>query len=247
MAARAVALDDALAEAHAALGFARLCSGWDWAGGERELQRAIELNPHYATAHQWYCFHLTAEGRFAEAVTELRAALAIDPHSPFMHQALGWVYYMARDYEQSIECHRRVLELDAQFALGHLSFGRPLAQQGLHTEAIAELKRAVELSGGSPLMLAGLGAAYALGGRERKARETLAELTDIAKQRYVSAYQVALIHCALGELEEAFQWLEKTLAEQDAWLIWARVEPQLDPLRDDPRFTQLLQRVGLGH
>ncbi|MDX6695821.1 MAG: eukaryotic-like serine/threonine-protein kinase [Blastocatellia bacterium] len=246
MAARAVALDDTLAEAHAALGFARLCSGWDWTGGERELRRAIELNPHYATAHQWYCFQLTAEGRFAEAVTELQAALAIDPHSPFILQALAWIYYMARDYERSIECHRKVLELDAQFALGYLSFGRPLGQQGRHTEAIAALKRAVELSGESPIMLAGLGAAYALGGRERKARETLLQLADIARQRYVSPYQVALIHCGLGEPEEAFQCLEQTFAEQDAWLTWARVEPQLDPLRDDPRFAHLLQRIGLG-
>jgi hypothetical protein len=95
-------------------------------------------------------------------------------------------------------------------------------------------------------MLAGLGAAYALGGRERKARETLVELADLAKQRYVSPYQVALLHCGLGELEQAFECLEKTFAEQDAWLTWMRVEPQLDPLRDDPRFADLLRRVGLG-
>lgn len=246
MAARAVALDDTLAEAHAALGFARLCYERDWSGGERQLQRAIELNPNYATAHQWYCFHLSAEGRFAEAIEEAQAALVIDPFSPFIMQALGWTHYMARDYDVSIETHRKVLQLDAQFALGRFSFSRPLVQKGIHDEAIAELKKAVELSNGIPSMLSGLGHAYAVAGREKEARHVLDRLTELSRKRYVSAYHIALIYCGLGELEQAFDYLEKTFAERDAWLIWLRVEPQLDPLRDDPRFADLLRRVGLG-
>jgi TolB-like protein len=246
MAARAVALDDSLAEAHAALGFALLCYDRDWAGGERELQRAIELNPNYATAHQWYCFHLSAEGRFAEAVREAQAALEIDPLSPFINQALGWTYYSARDYDLSIERHQKLFEIDPQFALGHFSCGRPYAQKGMHAEAIAEFKLSVELSGGSPVMLAGLGHAYAVAGREKETRHVLARLNEMSRKRYVSSYHIALIYCGMGKLEEAFAWLEKTYAERDAWLIWLRVEPQLDPLRHDPRFADLLRRIGLG-
>jgi TolB-like protein len=246
MAARAVALDDTLAEAHAALGFALLCYDRDWAGGERELQRALELNPHYATAHQWYCFQLAAEGRFAEAAKEAQEALVIDPLSPSITQALGWVHYVARDYDLSIAYHHKVLKLDPQFALGHFSFGRPYIQMGMHAEAIAELRQAVELSNGSPVMMAALGHAYAVAGRESEARRMLDKLKDISHKRYISAYHVALIYCGLGELERAFEWLEKTFAERDAWLIWLRVEPQLDPLRSDPRFADLLRRLGLG-
>ncbi|MBD0324791.1 MAG: hypothetical protein ICV68_00070 [Pyrinomonadaceae bacterium] len=246
MGARAVALDDSLAEAHAALGFSRLCYDRDWAGGEREKKRAIELNPHYATAHQWYCFQLAAEGRFAEAIHEAHEALAIDPLSPFINQALGWIYYMARDYDLSIEQHRKVIELDAELALGRFSFGRPLIQKGLHEEAIAEIKQSVQLSGGNPLMMSGLAYAYAVAGREKEARYTLNHLHDLSKKRYVSSYHIALIYCGLGELEKAFEWLEKTFLERDAWLIWMRVEPQLDPLRSDPRFANLLRRIGLG-
>jgi TolB-like protein len=246
MAARAVALDDTLAEAHAALGFARLCYDWDWPGGERSLQRAIELNPHYATAHQWYCFQLSAEGRFTEAVAEAQAALSIDPNSSFIQQALAWIYYTSRDYDRSIECHQKLLRLDPGFALGRFSFARPLVQKGQHAEAIEELKKAVELSNGSPIMLAALGHAYAVARREKEAQHVLGRLAELSQKRYVSSYHVALIYCGMNDVERAFEWLEKTHAEQDAWLTWLRVEPQLDPLRSDPRFTHLLRRVGLG-
>lgn len=246
MSARAVALDDSLAEAHAALGFALLCYDRDWAGGERELQRALELNPHYATAHQWYCFQLAAEGRFAEAIKEAQAALLIDPLSPFITQAFGWISYVARDYDLSIEYHQKVMKLDPEFALGRFSAGRPLIQKGMHAEAIAELKQAVELSNGNPVMMAALGHAYAVAGRESEAQAVLDRLNDLSRKRYVSAFHVALIYCGLGEFERAFEWLEKTFAERDAWLIWLRVEPQLDPLRSDTRFADLLRRLGLG-
>lgn len=244
MAARAATLDDTLAEAHAALGFAQLCYEFDWSGGEKSLTRAIELNPHYATAHQWYCFQLTAEGRFAEAVSEAQAALRIDPQSPFINQALGWTQYMAREYDVSIERHRQVLQFDSQLALGHFSYARPCIQKGLLAEAVEESKQAVELSNGNPVMLAGLGIAYAFAGQERDARQVLARLDDLSRKRYVSSYHVALIYCALNERERALEWLEKTYTERDAWLIWMQVEPQLDPLRSEPRFKALLRRIN---
>lgn len=246
MSARAVALDNTLAEAQAAFGFAVVCDGWDWAAGERALKRAIELSPHYATAHQWYCFHLSAEGRFAEAIRESHEALAIDPLSPFIHQALGWIYYQARDYDKSIEQHRKLFKLDPQFAFGRFSAARPYSQKGMHEEAIAEASLAVGLSNGNPVMLAGLGQAYAFAGRRQEALEVLDKLDGISRKRHVSPFNTALIYCGLNEPERTFEWLEKSFAQRDAWVIWSRVEPQLDALRPDPRFTDLLRRIGLG-
>jgi TolB-like protein len=216
MAERAVALDDSLAEGHAALGFALLCYDRDWAGGERELVRAIELNPNYATAHQWYCFHLTAEGRFAEAVEAAQAALEIDPLSPFINQALGWTYYSARDYDLSIERHHKLFEIDPRFALGHFSCGRPYVQKGMFDEAIAELKLSVELSGGSPVMMAGLGHAYAAAGREKETRHVLTRLNELSKKRYVSAYHIALIYCGMGEIERRARRVARLAARRTA-------------------------------
>jgi Tol biopolymer transport system component/tetratricopeptide (TPR) repeat protein len=240
---KAIELDSTLAEAYTALGFATACYDFDWATAEAHYRRAIELNPNYATARQWYCFHLLMIGHFNEAIAEIRQALEIDPLSSSFRQALGWSYYQARRYDESIIEHRKLIAMDSGFALGRFSFTWPLLQKGMREQAIAEARKAVELSGGSPFMLAGLGSAYARAGKKDKAHAVLRELNELSAKRYVSPYHVAIIHCNLGDTEQALALLEQTYVNRDAWLIWLSVEPQLDPLRADPRFVDLLQRV----
>ncbi|MBA3439070.1 MAG: PD40 domain-containing protein [Pyrinomonadaceae bacterium] len=242
-ATKAVELDPLLAEAHTALSFATLCLDWDWPTAERLLKKAIELNPNYATAHHWYCFQLTAEGRFGEAAREGERALEIDPFSPSVNQALGLNSYHARQFDESIRQLRRALELDTNFALARAVIGTVLAQKEIYEEAIAELNQAVLLTNSSPLFLTFLGAVYAKAGRTIEARESLSQLHEAAAKRYVSPYHIALIHSNLGETEEAFVWLEKAFAVHDGWLIWLNVEPQFDRLRSDPRFEELICRV----
>ncbi|MEJ7709417.1 MAG: tetratricopeptide repeat protein [Pyrinomonadaceae bacterium] len=154
---------------------------------------------------------------------------------------MGWSFYQARRYEESIAEHRKMVEIDSRFAFGRLTFSWALMQTGKYDEAIEEARKAVELSGGSPFILAALGSAYAKAGRTEEAHKVLRELKGLSHRRYVSPYHLALTYCNLGDLEQAFAHLEETFANRDAWIVWLGVEPQLDPLRSDPRFRALLR------
>jgi eukaryotic-like serine/threonine-protein kinase len=242
-ATKAVELDATLAEAHTALGFAVLCLEHDWAAGEAHHLRAIELNPNYATAHQWYSFHLSTEGHFDEAITEMRRALELDPLSPSILQSLGWSYYQARRFDESLDTHRRLTEEEPRFGLGRFSYALVLHRVGRREEAIEEAKRAVELSGACPFVLALLGTIYAGAGRDEEARAILRDLNEVATKRYVSPYHLAPLYLNLGDREEAFNQLERAFAMRDAWVVWLGVEPGLDALRSDPRFADLLRRT----
>ncbi|HYE15929.1 MAG TPA: tetratricopeptide repeat protein, partial [Pyrinomonadaceae bacterium] len=241
-ATRAAALDPVSAEAYTALGFASHAQ-WDWRAGERHLRRAIELNPEHATAHEWYCFLLASEGRFEEAEREGRRALELAPNSPNIYQALGWALYHARRHEEAIAESRKALEIDANFVLAHFVVSRAHSALGQHDEALKAARAAVEISGGSPFIVALLGYASALAGRAEDARAAIAQLEEMSKMRYVSHFHVALVHAALGEKTRAFELLEESFRQGDAWLVWLMVEPALDPLRSDSRFDDLLRRV----
>jgi tetratricopeptide (TPR) repeat protein len=212
---------------------------------ERRYKRAIEINPNYPTAHQWYAVFLMSAGRHDEALAENTRAQQLDPLSIPINMTLGWVLLNARKYDQSAEQLRKTLEMDQNFPLAHHRLGLVYEQQGKYAEAIDEFRQVVNLLPGKPLGIAALGHAYALSGKRAEAQKAIAQLEELSKQRFVSPAFIALIHTALGDKEQAFAWLEKAHTENDANLARLKVDPRFDPLRSDPRFTDLVRRVGL--
>ncbi|HEX7999681.1 MAG TPA: protein kinase [Pyrinomonadaceae bacterium] len=242
-AAKALEIDESLAEAHTSLAFALLAYDWDWESAEREFKHAIELNPSYATAHQWYAYLTSAQGRHADAITEIECAQKLDPLSPVIATSASLVFYNARQYDRCIEELEKAHEIDSRYFATEHGFAFGYAQKGRYDEAIASARRTVALSAGNPMGLWTLGYVLALAGRESEAREILREMEELQHKRYVSPYYIAMIHAGLGQQDEAFNWLEKAYEDRDWWLLWLRVEPFLDELRSDPRFQNLLRRV----
>jgi tetratricopeptide (TPR) repeat protein len=243
-------LDSTLGETHATLANALVAYDLNFAEANREFRRAIELNPNYATAHQWYAESgLAPLGQFDEAIAEARRALELDPLSLVINADLGTTLTSARRYDEAIEQLRKTVEMDPGFYYAHWTLGDALELKGRNDEAIAEYKKAIALND-DPLPPALLGHLYAKIGRKD---ETLAilkqlrELRESSKQRYVSPYNLALIHIGLGQKDEAIQLLEETYEERDGYNIaFLKVEPLLDPLRGDPRFEALVQKVFAG-
>ncbi len=244
-ASRAIALDPGLAEAHASLGFVRFLYDRRWSEAERSFREAIARNPSYPIAHQFYSDLLKARGRFAEAEAEIRRALELDPLSLAINTALGHVLYLARRYEEAIVQYRRALTLDPGFGLAHLWFGRPYLETGDFGAAIREVKTAVRLSKQSTMSLSVLAHAYASAGQVGAARRILRRLNVRGRSRYVPSYWIGLIHSGLGDLDQAFVWLNRAARERSAWLAWIKVEPRFDRLRADPRFPELVRRLGV--
>jgi serine/threonine protein kinase/tetratricopeptide (TPR) repeat protein len=241
---KAVELDPTSAEAYTALGFATVTHDFDWASAERQHLRALELNPKYATAHQWYGFHLTMEARFDEAIAEMERARALDPLTPSIVQALGWAYYQARRFDEAIAAYKQLLDIEPNFAYGLVTYSWMLRHTGRHDEAIKSAQKAIEIAGGSQFFRAALAAALAAAGHEQEARAALQQLRETAQSRYVSPYHLAIVHLYLGERDRALALLEEAYAAGEGWLVWIGVEPQLDPLRGEPRFENLLRRTN---
>ncbi|MDQ1559257.1 MAG: hypothetical protein QOD32_2317 [Pyrinomonadaceae bacterium] len=241
---KALEIDDTLAEAHASLAYVHIFD-WNWTEAERAYRRSIELNPSYATAHHWYAHYLTAMGRQTEAVIRMQRALELDPLSLPVNSGMGWHYYLTRQYDEAIHEYRKTLELSENFYMAHFLVGMALEQVGRFDEALASYERAIALSGASPAMLAAPGHAYALSGRREEARAVLASLHALAARQFVSPYHVAVIHAALGETDQAFDWLSRACDVQSEALIWFAVDPMLDALRPDPRFARIMARIGL--
>jgi len=244
---KALALDDPLAEAHASLAHILMNYDWNWAAAEKEFKRSIELKPDYATAHEWYAIHyLTATGRFEEAVQEMKRALELEPASLVMNTFMGATLYYAGRYDEAIDQCRRTIEMDPNFAVAHWHLGLAYEQRQVLDAATEEFKKAISLSAGSPLMKAALGRAYAKSQKKHEANEMLNELSELSKQQYVSAYEVATIYVALGNNEQAFQLLEQAYGEHSFHLVYLNVSPQFKPVSSDPRFQDLVQRIGLS-
>lgn len=242
---RALEIDDTLAEAHASLGFSTMFYDRDWVGAGREFERALELEPGYPTAHYWYGIDLAAQGRPFDAATRVRRARELDPLSPLINTYSAGALYFARQYDQALERCRATLELAPDYALAHVVRGWILRQQGRHEEAIASLRRALELAPESVDALAFLGHAQAVAGDAGAAEEVLAELDERAEDRYVSAGHRAVIHAGLGRADAALDWLDRAYEERYAWLVFLRVDPVYDALRGEPRFVELLERIGV--
>ena len=244
---KALALDDTLAEAHASLAHILMNYDWNWSAAEKEFKRSIELKPDYATAHEWYAIHyLTATGRFEEAVQEMKRALELEPASLVMNTFMGATLYYAGRYDEAIDQCRRTIEMDPNFAVAHWHLGLAYEQRQVLDAATEEFKKAISLSAGSPLMKAALGRAYAKSQKKHEANEMLNELSELSKQQYVSAYEVATIYVALGNNEQAFQLLEQAYGEHSFHLVYLNVSPQFKPVSSDPRFQDLVQRIGLS-
>ena len=242
--AKALQLDDASAEAHTSVG--QLCCYYDldFPKAVREFQRAIELNPNYATAHQWYgSSALVSLGRFDEAVAEVKKAIELDPLSLVINIDMGNTYYRARRYGEAIEQMRKTLEMDPSFYYTHWHLGLALMAKGDLPQAIEEFKKARELND-NPSMLGLLAYAYGRSGDKTEATKIRDELQSLSKQRYASAYSFALAQLGLGDKEETLRQLEKSYQDRAGeTLRFIRVDPLLDPLRRDPRFEALADKI----
>ena len=239
----ALALDDGLAEAHAALGYERLQS-LDWSGSEARFRKALAVNPGYATARFWYSAMLGAAGRPNEAIDQARQAQALDPVSPIIVSGVSWAHHLAKRFDDEVETARAALALEPDFMIARYRLAEGLLHQGQMDAALPEFEKALSLSGGSPDLLAQLAYAEARAGHRARARNLLRSLTDLsAKGRYVSAYAVALVHTGLGDRDQAFVWLQRAIDERAWGAAFLAVEADVDSLRSDPRFNALLARV----
>jgi tetratricopeptide (TPR) repeat protein len=241
---KALELDDTLAEAHTALAIATWLYEFDFSQSNREFQRAIELNPNYAIAHQQYGnILLTALGRFDQAIAEAKRAVELDPLSLVINSDLGVDNFFARRYDEAITQLRKTLEMDPGYYYAYVNLGQALELKGAHDAAIAEYQKARALND-DPYILGLLARCYGLSGNKTEAEKILKRLQEISKQRYVAAYSFALARIGLDEKEEALRWLEQAYQDRAGNDIgWIRVDPLLDPLRSDPRFEALAEKV----
>src|SRR5213595_1363264 len=241
---KALEIDDNLAEAHTTLGFSLCVHHFDFAGSIREFERAIALNPNYATAHHWFGDGpLLAVGQFDRAIAEGKRALELDPLSVIITADLGANYLVARRYDEAIEQFPKAIDLDPRFYYTHWNLAEVLEMKGNLREALEEYKKAVELDD-DPFVLALLGQAYAKVGQRDEALKILAQLSQIATHRYVPSYSYALLHMALGEKDKAVEWLERSYQEGAGLdVIFLKVDPMLDPLQKEPRFQALVAKV----
>jgi serine/threonine-protein kinase len=243
---RALEIDEGLPEGHASSAALKMMYEWDWAGSENEFRRSLELDPNYSHAHHYYSHLLLATGRTAESEAESRKALDVDPLSSNLNNHLGWHYLYARQTDEAIDQLRKTIELDPQYFMAHVFLSRAYEMQKDYDEAIAESRKAGETSPQNSLVLAPMAAALAHSGRRAEALAVLKQLDEISRRRYVSAYEVAIVHVALGDKNRAFDWLERAYTQRADDLIYLNVEPRLDTLRSDPRFSDLVRRVGLA-
>lgn len=242
---KALQLDGELAEAHVALGSVYHYN-WNWDAAERELTRAIDLNPNYAEAHSNYSHLLSAHERAEEAIAEANRAQELDPLSILMSQRRGFVLTNARHYDEAIEQFRRVIALDANNYVVYWFLAIAYANKGRFDEAIATSERAVVLSSRAPGALGVLGMCYGLAGRKAEANKVLAELLELNRHRYVTPVALVQVYIGLGAKDQAFAWLEKAYQERSYFMAYLKVIPLADPLRSDPRFDDLLRRIGLS-
>jgi serine/threonine protein kinase/Tfp pilus assembly protein PilF len=241
----ALQLDPDLAEAHASLAALLWLHDWQWKQAETEFKRSLELSPAYSTANHWYAEYVMTMGRHEEVMARMKKSQDLDPLSLIINVAVGWAFYHGRRYDEAIEQLRRTVELDPNYPVTCWILGLVFRKTGCNELAIAEGEKGVKLSGGSPMMRAALAHTLGAAGRPVEAGQILDDLTRSAKQKHVAPYFLAGIHVGLGENDRALEYLEKAYAEHSNWLIYLHIDPSMDGLRDEPRFQDLLRRVGL--
>jgi Tfp pilus assembly protein PilF len=245
---KALELDEALPEAHAALAYVSAYYDWDWVTADREFQRALELNPNGAEVYHSYSRFLAARGHVEDALVKMKQAQERNPVPLILKVNEAVILYFARRNDQAIEQLHKTLELDPNFWVAHWGLGMAHEQRGAYSDAVAEFQKAIALSrgGGGPNMDASLGHTYAVMGDRANAQRVLDELSQKAKLSYVPAYFAATIHAGLGDKDRAFEWLEKAYEEHSTLMSYLKMDPRLDSLRSDRRFNDLLGRVGLA-
>lgn len=244
-AAQALALDENLGEAHAALGFTAMFYDWDWLQAETCLHKAVELNANSSEAHHWLALLYTMQDRFPQALQEIKIAEILDPVSLIINTNEGWLYYFQRKYDQAETKLKSVSEMDPEFLSAHIKRGWVLQQTGREKEAVEVFDRVCIKLENDQTARAMYSDALALAGEKEKALKILNEIIDPAQQRYYSSYHIACIYIALGEYESAWTWLVKAYEQHSGWLAWLALDPKMDPLRGDPRFAEMVKRMGL--
>jgi tetratricopeptide (TPR) repeat protein len=244
-ATRALELDERLAEAHSSLAFVKMFYDWDWAGAEEEFHRTFELNPNYSIARQWYAMELAALGRHEEAVRETEHGLQIDPLSLSINATSSLLLYFVRQYDEGLEQGLATIELDPNFFASHFVSALALEQKGQFEKAIKEFRASADLSGRWPLFVAGYGHACAAAGNREEAVKAVAELRNTSVRKYVSSFAVAAVYAGSRDKELTLDWLEKAYEERGTWMIFLNVHPYFDFLRNEPRFQNLLKKIGL--
>jgi TolB-like protein/DNA-binding winged helix-turn-helix (wHTH) protein/Flp pilus assembly protein TadD len=240
---KALELDSTLGEAHNSLAFVSDAFDWDFDSAGKEFRRAMELNPSYATAHHWYAWHLSLLGRYDEAIGEMRKAQNLDPLSLIINSDLAEILVLAHFYDESVRQSRKTIDLDPNFALAHNQLAQAYLQKHMNDEAVAELQKAVQLSGNSPTCIANLARAFVASGKRSEAVKLLSDLKKRSTSGYSYASEIAMIYLSLGDADQAMNWLEKGYAERFNPSVLLR--PGFDPLRSEPRFQDLVRRIGL--
>jgi TolB-like protein/Tfp pilus assembly protein PilF len=247
LARKALEMDRSLGEAHASLGWALTYYDYDFVSAEREYERSIELNPRYATAHQWFGLLLAPLGRFDEAFTEFKRAIRLDPLSPIIHAAFSWAYYCAHLYREAKEQAERTLDLDTNFTPGWYALGAASMLNGEEALGLSAFQRAVDLSSGAGAYLSGIGWAFAKLGRKDDANAILDQLLKRrAELNYVMALQIAIIYAELHDKHEALRWLENAYEERSAWMVYLKTDARFDSLRSEARFCELMRKMNFS-
>lgn len=242
---RALEIDETLAEAHVSLALSKMQYDWDWPGAEKELRRAIELNPNYAPAYQWYVLYHLMMGRYDEAIADSKKAQELDPLSLIIYTNIGRTLYYSRKFDLAIEQMRSVLEMDKNSISAYILLGLCYENKGMYKEAIAAYKATLPLTQNAPWSVAALGHAYAASGRRKEALRIIEQLKEQSKTTYISPFHIGAIYNGLGDKDLAFEWFEKAFKDGSGLIVYLKVEPEFDGLRTDPRYIDLMRRVGL--
>jgi tetratricopeptide (TPR) repeat protein len=243
---KALEMDASLSEAHVSLGYSEMVYEWNLREARKEFTLALQLRPDDATGHQFYAYYLTAIGDLQGAIEERRRALELEPLNPLLSSALGEAFYQNREFDLAIQHNSRSLELDPSYAVALVNIGRAYEMKGMHPQARDAFQRILSVAPDDSAVLALMGHEYALSGDKAKAFAVIKHLKQLSGHTYVPSMYVALVYTGLQDLDNAFDWLNKSATERCEYLVYLPSEPLADPLRKDPRFPQLLHRIGLN-
>jgi TolB-like protein/tetratricopeptide (TPR) repeat protein len=243
--ARALELDDTLSEGHATQAYIKTYYDWDWVGAEIEFRRSLALNANDSTVLHWYSRFLASAGRIDEALTNIERARELDPLEPGLKANVGVIYYFGRRYDQAIDELKELLETDPGFSTAHWGLGLAYEQKKMYAESIAEFEKVGGLEDSGPNTVASMGHVYAAMGDRTSVTKALDKLKSFGKEGRVSPYQLAIVYAALGETDKAFESLGQALQMRSTLLTYLKMDPRFDSLREDPRFSRLLERIGI--